>query len=162
MLTPASTTAAAQYSFGPHTIRGSEVFALTDLSFAFVNLKPVVPGDASRKRARIQGQPGTARNSRTQSVTAGTAYIGWRRMVAFADAGYIWEQPSTVIGPGRQQQPRTAVDSHGRERSTGPQCFVDSKLFAWGGVVSSISELTPNIKITSAGEVPATPHPATH
>lgn len=32
-------------SFGPHTIRGSEIFAETPLSFAFVNLKPVVPGE---------------------------------------------------------------------------------------------------------------------
>lgn len=32
------------FKFGPHTIRGSEVFLTTHLSFAFVNLKPVVPG----------------------------------------------------------------------------------------------------------------------
>ena len=30
--------------FGPHKIRASEIFASTELSFAFVNLKPVVPG----------------------------------------------------------------------------------------------------------------------
>ena len=33
-------------SFGPYTIRGSEIFVETSLSFAFVNLKPVVPGAA--------------------------------------------------------------------------------------------------------------------
>ena len=33
------------HAFGPWTIRGSEVFALTQLSYAFVNLKPVVPGE---------------------------------------------------------------------------------------------------------------------
>ncbi|GFR48626.1 hypothetical protein Agub_g10541, partial [Astrephomene gubernaculifera] len=32
------------YKFGPHPIPGSHVFALTDLSYGFVNLKPVVPG----------------------------------------------------------------------------------------------------------------------
>ena len=31
-------------SFGPFTICGNEVFTETPLSFAFVNLKPVVPG----------------------------------------------------------------------------------------------------------------------
>ena len=30
--------------FGPHKICASETFARTKLSFAFVNLKPVVPG----------------------------------------------------------------------------------------------------------------------
>jgi bis(5'-adenosyl)-triphosphatase len=30
--------------FGPWTIDASEVFSKTSLSFAFVNLKPVVPG----------------------------------------------------------------------------------------------------------------------
>lgn len=33
-------------SFGPYTIRGNEIFVETPLSFAFVNLKPVVPGAA--------------------------------------------------------------------------------------------------------------------
>jgi diadenosine tetraphosphate (Ap4A) HIT family hydrolase len=32
------------YSFGPWPINASEVFATSPLSFAFVNLKPVVPG----------------------------------------------------------------------------------------------------------------------
>lgn len=32
------------YSFGPWPIKSSEVFATSPLSFAFVNLKPVVPG----------------------------------------------------------------------------------------------------------------------
>ena len=32
------------YSFGPWPINSSEVFATSPLSFAFVNLKPVVPG----------------------------------------------------------------------------------------------------------------------
>ncbi|CAL5227730.1 g10745 [Coccomyxa viridis] len=32
------------HQFGPHKIRASEIFASTELSFAFVNLKPVVPG----------------------------------------------------------------------------------------------------------------------
>ena len=32
------------YSFGPYTINASEVFVESELSFAFVNLKPVVPG----------------------------------------------------------------------------------------------------------------------
>ena len=33
--------------FGPHKICKSEIFAGTKLSFAFVNLKPVVPGARS-------------------------------------------------------------------------------------------------------------------
>ncbi|KAG2431368.1 hypothetical protein HYH02_013357 [Chlamydomonas schloesseri] len=33
-----------KYMFGPHPIPGSHVFALTPLSYGFVNLKPVVPG----------------------------------------------------------------------------------------------------------------------
>ncbi|PIN14656.1 hypothetical protein CDL12_12713 [Handroanthus impetiginosus] len=32
------------YSFGPYTISSKEVFYTTQLSFAFVNLRPVVPG----------------------------------------------------------------------------------------------------------------------
>ncbi|KAG1671713.1 hypothetical protein FOA52_007505 [Chlamydomonas sp. UWO 241] len=40
----AHAAADTQYSFGPYTIRGSEVFAVTEHSIAFVNLKPVVPG----------------------------------------------------------------------------------------------------------------------
>ncbi|XP_039132664.1 bifunctional bis(5'-adenosyl)-triphosphatase/adenylylsulfatase FHIT [Dioscorea cayenensis subsp. rotundata] len=32
------------YKFGPYKISGSEVFFRTELSFAFVNLRPVVPG----------------------------------------------------------------------------------------------------------------------
>ena len=43
-------------SFGPYTIRGSEVFAETRLSFAFVNLKPVVPG-AAYLRSLVTGGP---------------------------------------------------------------------------------------------------------
>ena len=34
-----------QYSFGPWPIAADEVFAKTQLSYAFVNLKPIVPGD---------------------------------------------------------------------------------------------------------------------
>jgi hypothetical protein len=34
----------AQYKFGPWPIAASEVFLRTQLSFAFVNLKPLVPG----------------------------------------------------------------------------------------------------------------------
>ncbi|WIA15547.1 hypothetical protein OEZ85_002180 [Tetradesmus obliquus] len=33
-----------QYEFGPYPINANEVFAKTQLSFAFVNLKPIVPG----------------------------------------------------------------------------------------------------------------------
>ncbi|KAF6266323.1 HIT-like protein [Scenedesmus sp. NREL 46B-D3] len=33
-----------QYDFGPYSINSNEVFAKTQLSFAFVNLKPIVPG----------------------------------------------------------------------------------------------------------------------
>jgi hypothetical protein len=33
-----------QYSFGPWPISPDEVFAKTQLSYAFVNLKPIVPG----------------------------------------------------------------------------------------------------------------------
>jgi hypothetical protein len=33
-----------QYSFGPWPISADEVFAKTQLSYAFVNLKPIVPG----------------------------------------------------------------------------------------------------------------------
>ncbi|CAL0334775.1 unnamed protein product [Lupinus luteus] len=35
--------AAEYYDFGPHKIPQSSVFYTTDLSFAFVNLRPVVP-----------------------------------------------------------------------------------------------------------------------
>ena len=35
---------ASQFAFGPHVVRASEVFATTKLSYAFVNLKPLVPG----------------------------------------------------------------------------------------------------------------------
>lgn len=40
----ASTADSQQYEFGPYPINASEVFAKTQLSFAFVNLKPIVPG----------------------------------------------------------------------------------------------------------------------
>lgn len=33
-----------QYKFGPWPINASEVFVRTELSYAFVNLKPLVPG----------------------------------------------------------------------------------------------------------------------
>jgi hypothetical protein len=33
-----------QYEFGPYPINANEVFAKSQLSFAFVNLKPIVPG----------------------------------------------------------------------------------------------------------------------
>ncbi|XP_019439571.1 PREDICTED: bifunctional bis(5'-adenosyl)-triphosphatase/adenylylsulfatase FHIT-like [Lupinus angustifolius] len=36
--------AAEYYDFGPHKIPQSSVFYTTDLSFAFVNLRPIVPG----------------------------------------------------------------------------------------------------------------------
>ena len=32
------------YDFGPYKIHHSSVFHTTDLSFAFVNLRPAVPG----------------------------------------------------------------------------------------------------------------------
>lgn len=32
------------YTFGPHKIRSKEVFYSTHLSFAMVNLRPVLPG----------------------------------------------------------------------------------------------------------------------
>eukprot|EP00878_Enallax_costatus_P033750 GHUV01037303.1.p1 GENE.GHUV01037303.1~~GHUV01037303.1.p1 ORF type:complete len:113 (+),score=9.24 GHUV01037303.1:141-479(+) len=38
-----------QYEFGPYPISASEVFAKTQLSYAFVNLKPIVPGESSSK-----------------------------------------------------------------------------------------------------------------
>ncbi|PIN25546.1 Diadenosine polyphosphate hydrolase and related proteins of the histidine triad (HIT) family [Handroanthus impetiginosus] len=38
------------YSFGPYTISSKEVFYTTQLSFAFVNLRPVVPGVRDVKR----------------------------------------------------------------------------------------------------------------
>ncbi|GIL43652.1 hypothetical protein Vafri_1318, partial [Volvox africanus] len=41
------------YKFGPHTIPGSHVFALSDLSFGFVNLKPVVPGHVLVSTKRV-------------------------------------------------------------------------------------------------------------
>ncbi|EIE24041.1 HIT-like protein [Coccomyxa subellipsoidea C-169] len=42
------------YSFGPHLIRRTEVFAETPLSFAFVNLKPVVPGHVLVSSKRVE------------------------------------------------------------------------------------------------------------
>lgn len=44
------------YSFGPWTIAASEVFAVSPLSFAFVNLKPIVPGHVlvSPKRVALR------------------------------------------------------------------------------------------------------------
>lgn len=45
ILYPSSSVSSLQdYSFGPWKIHASEVFATSSLSFAFVNLKPVVPG----------------------------------------------------------------------------------------------------------------------
>lgn len=41
------------YKFGPYKISGSEVFFRTELSFAFVNLRPVVPGKISLRKERI-------------------------------------------------------------------------------------------------------------
>ncbi|GLC36057.1 hypothetical protein PLESTB_000533100 [Pleodorina starrii] len=41
------------YKFGPHTIPGSHVFVLSDLSFGFVNLKPVVPGHVLVSSKRV-------------------------------------------------------------------------------------------------------------
>ncbi|KAJ7964351.1 bis(5'-adenosyl)-triphosphatase [Quillaja saponaria] len=42
---PISTTKmASEYAFGPYKIHESEVFYTTNLSFAMVNLRPVVPG----------------------------------------------------------------------------------------------------------------------
>lgn len=38
------TVPSQDYLFGPWTIHASEVFATSPLSYAFVNLKPVVPG----------------------------------------------------------------------------------------------------------------------
>ncbi len=43
-----------QFSFGPWKIAASEVFALTGLSYAFVNLKPVVPGAICMRRATLR------------------------------------------------------------------------------------------------------------
>lgn len=37
-------TAPQDYPFGAYTVHASEVFATTPLSYAFVNLKPVLPG----------------------------------------------------------------------------------------------------------------------
>lgn len=34
-----------QYKFGPYKIDSKEVFYSTDLSYAMVNLRPVVPGN---------------------------------------------------------------------------------------------------------------------
>ncbi|KAK9906489.1 hypothetical protein WJX75_002765 [Coccomyxa subellipsoidea] len=42
------------YSFGPHLIRRTEIFAETPLSFAFVNLKPVVPGHVLVSSKRVE------------------------------------------------------------------------------------------------------------
>jgi hypothetical protein len=39
------------YAFGPHTIQATEVFVTSKLCYAFVNLKPIVPGGAA---ARLQ------------------------------------------------------------------------------------------------------------
>lgn len=41
------------YSFGPWPIKSSEIFAVSPLSFAFVNLKPVVPGHVLISPKRI-------------------------------------------------------------------------------------------------------------
>ncbi|CAL8462430.1 g1963 [Coccomyxa elongata] len=46
--------ASQDYSFGPHLIRRTEVFAETPLSFAFVNLKPVVPGHVLISSKRVE------------------------------------------------------------------------------------------------------------
>jgi hypothetical protein len=42
--TTTAAVAGVQYEFGPYPINANEVFAKTQLSFAFVNLKPIVPG----------------------------------------------------------------------------------------------------------------------
>lgn len=45
-ITPVEGARLQDYLFGPWTIHASEVFVTSPLSFAFVNLKPVVPGMA--------------------------------------------------------------------------------------------------------------------
>ena len=35
-----------EYAFGPHRMKGTQLFLLTQLSYASVNLAPVVPGHA--------------------------------------------------------------------------------------------------------------------
>eukprot|EP00983_Pelagomonas_calceolata_P085415 1156551-Pelagomonas_calceolata.AAC.8 len=56
-----------QYNFGPYKIRGDEVFYISKLSFAFVNLKPVVPGGSSfpPPEGTREGYPDQERGWRT-------------------------------------------------------------------------------------------------
>ena len=42
---------AAQYKFGPYKIDAREVFHATDLSYAMVNLRPLLPGNLSMLRS---------------------------------------------------------------------------------------------------------------
>lgn len=51
MASPTKTLQA--YSFGPWPIQASEVFLATPLSFAFVNLKPIVPGHVLISPVRV-------------------------------------------------------------------------------------------------------------
>lgn len=41
------------YAFGPYPIEASEVFVTSQLSYAFVNLKPIVPGRSPPRRAKL-------------------------------------------------------------------------------------------------------------
>lgn len=46
----------AQYSFGPWPISAEEMFAKSQLSYAFVNLKPIVPGEGPAAAERAGGR----------------------------------------------------------------------------------------------------------
>ena len=52
-MAPSSQEQVAGYSFGPWPISPTEVFATSPLSFAFVNLKPIVPGHVLVSTKRV-------------------------------------------------------------------------------------------------------------
>ncbi|KAL6751394.1 bis-triphosphatase-like protein [Haematococcus lacustris] len=52
-VTMATQAGEKDYKFGPWTVHAYEVFAATELSYAFVNLKPVVPGHVLVSPARV-------------------------------------------------------------------------------------------------------------
>jgi hypothetical protein len=60
---PCRLSLCVQYSFGPWPISAEEVFAKTQLSYAFVNLKPIVPGEMQGAVAAAAAAAHTARGT---------------------------------------------------------------------------------------------------
>jgi hypothetical protein len=72
-----------QYLFGPWPISADEVFAKTQLSYAFVNLKPIVPGGYVLRvvmiPAAVASRQHHIRNTPHEGICSGTVTMPlWR------------------------------------------------------------------------------------